>query len=1158
MNKQRNTSSLLLSILLALGLSACGGGGGTEPDPGGNTGGNTGGGTSSTVDTDGDGLTDADELAIGTNKDVADTDGDGFMDKEEVDNWDQFSGTHLRFNPLVADVPRLRVEPLGSPVIQLYATTQESGSIKKGMTNENSSEVKVTTDRGRSNTNVIEEQHAVNVNGEVKKSGPITSGKVSASYDYEHTDTTTETSYWNETTVATNRQASSDFFETLQSETVDTKGGEIKILMGLLNDGDVSYTLTNMDLTAYMENPQRPGDLISVGTLQHAGAMSFTPSPLGSSVSPQSGDFTPFNFVYTAENNPEEISRILENSNQLVLKPANIALNGVRADVDLNLAAQNIRARTAEVIIDFGESQPQKTERYRVAIDNGNGNELGFEDLMSQRLNFSYQFDTRSFNGAADAHTGLVSIRSLEMNNSTRSYWLLAHTFTPVGSPAGTRDSKLYNLLTEDYLAADIKLRKGDVLHMVYITDSDLDGLSDRLEVLKGTDIDEPDSDGDGLDDAREVYGWYSNLKTAPCDVGDNLSLVFSDPLEKDSDGDGIEDGVEFADCSNPRGELMIKAGNDVLASRNSSITLSAVPENFLNRAALRYQWTQTSGVSVGQLPNTASIQLKLPDEVSNLGFQVMVTDTEQSNSTAVDSVSVFVANDKTRAVFVDPDFGHDFNNTGRTPDSPVKTLQRAMEASFNGSDIYLNTPDNGAFYQFAETLSLPASANLYGGFDVDWQHDPENSPTPIVVDQAVAMQLDSFTSKVISGISIEARAPVDGSVPSQAILASNGGNLTLDRVMAKGSNLEVKTLSAGEQASFIAASSYGVLATNLDRLDVIKSQLEAGAGASGVTGITGGVGTKGNKGKDASGINGGGAGAGHTGKNGGKGASATGGVVVCTPGFKGDGGTAATGSSSTISGGSGGAAGKATWKFPTCNGLTKGGDGGTVYIPARTGLGGVVAKQSQDFSNALYQPSHGSTGGRGSPGAGGGGGGSGPGFDANNGGGGGGGGEGGEGGYGGKGGRGAGGSFGLAVSAVDFVFIDQSTISSGAGGAGGIGGSGGKGGDGGAGGKGYDSSFRKGGNGGTGGPGGYGGIGGGGAGGPVAGILLLDASQLDVMDSQIITQNAGNGSGSNPGTGGWNYGIFSKNSNVTLDQGNSYQLGNTGNGSDPAANINP
>jgi hypothetical protein len=1138
---------LLATLVMSLSLLAgCGGSSGGSSGDEGNS--NSGPGPVAGVDSDGDGLDDADEIALGTNKDIPDTDGDGFLDKEEVDNWDRFSGTHLRFNPLVADVPRLRVQALGSPVIQLYATTQESGSINKGMTNTNSSEVKVTTDRGRTNVNKIEEQHAVGVNGEVSQTGPITSGSVSASYDYQHTDTTTETNYWNETRVQTNRQASSEYYETLRTETVTTKGGEIKILMGLLNDGDVSYTVNNMELTAFMQNPQQPGDLISVGTLQHQGSMTFTPNPLGKVANPKNSDFTEFDFTYRADGNPEEISRILENSKQLVLKPVNIALTGQRPDIDLNLAAQNIRARTAEVIIDFGEGQPFKTERYRVAINNGNGETLGFDDLMRNRLNFDYIFSSQGFPGKAGSKRGLSSLRSLSMNGATRSYWLLAHTFTPVGSPAGTTSTKLYNILNQDYDASDINLRKGDVLHLVYITDSDLDGLSDRLEILEGTDLNLADSDADSLDDAREYYGWYTNLATAPCDIG-KQTLVFGNPLNADTDGDGLSDSDEFNACSNPYGSLIVDAGNDNLVSQGDRVNLSADASNFQNASALSYQWLQTGGVSVGPLPNSRDISFDAPDEVTNLEFQVTVTDTDQNNAQASDQVSVFVARDKVAAVFVDADNGHDFNNTGTSPTSPLASIERALSA-FANVDIYLNTPDAGNFYQLADTIALPANANLYGGFDLDWSHDPANAPTPILVNRAVALQLDGFVDTIISGISIEAVAPQDGRLHSQAILASNGGNLLLDRVIARGSDLPVRQPSNADIPSYLAASSFGVLATNLARLDVIDSSIAAGAGANGVKGQTGAVGRPGDRGSNASGITGGGGGSGHNGANGGRGANATGGVVACTGGARGSDGTSSTSTSgSTLAGGSGGAAGTASLSFLTCSSTRGGGGGSRDTTVARTGASGTPAGNPNSFNSAFLVPIHGGTGGRGTGGAGGGGGGSGPGIDLNNGGGGGGGGEGGEGGAGGGGGRGAGGSFGLAVDNVTFVSVVASDISSGRGGTGGAGGNGGSGGTGGGGGTGADSGARKGGNGGQGGKGGTGGAGGGGAGGPVAAVLLTGGSILDIIDTTINTENAGNGINPNRGQGGWNYGIYADNGTIGQSSGVSYQLGSAGNG---------
>ena len=87
------------AVLLALLISACGDGSprnpGGEPaastdgqDPGSEDPGQTDGGAPSdgapSTDSDGDGLSDSEELALGTNPEQADSDGDGFSDGEEV------------------------------------------------------------------------------------------------------------------------------------------------------------------------------------------------------------------------------------------------------------------------------------------------------------------------------------------------------------------------------------------------------------------------------------------------------------------------------------------------------------------------------------------------------------------------------------------------------------------------------------------------------------------------------------------------------------------------------------------------------------------------------------------------------------------------------------------------------------------------------------------------------------------------------------------------------------------------------------------------------------------------------------------------------------------------------------------------------------------
>ncbi len=66
------------------------------------------------------------------------------------------------------------------------------------------------------------------------------------------------------------------------------------------------------------------------------------------------------------------------------------------------------------------------------------------------------------------------------------------------------------------------------------LLDPDHDGLNNLQEYLAGTDIHNPDTDGDGLTDGQEVLIYKTN------------------PLVADTDGDGIPDGLEVQEGTNP------------------------------------------------------------------------------------------------------------------------------------------------------------------------------------------------------------------------------------------------------------------------------------------------------------------------------------------------------------------------------------------------------------------------------------------------------------------------------------------------------------------------------------------------------------------------------------------------------------------------------
>ncbi|MFL2941693.1 MAG: transglutaminase domain-containing protein [Candidatus Poseidoniales archaeon] len=89
--------------------------------------------------------------------------------------------------------------------------------------------------------------------------------------------------------------------------------------------------------------------------------------------------------------------------------------------------------------------------------------------------------------------------------------------------------------------------------------DTDDDGLLDPDEIIQGTDINNPDSDGDNLYDGLEVYNCVYGTGNDECtdpnddDTDDDeltdsaeINTFFSDPKLKDTDDDGLEDFWEL------------------------------------------------------------------------------------------------------------------------------------------------------------------------------------------------------------------------------------------------------------------------------------------------------------------------------------------------------------------------------------------------------------------------------------------------------------------------------------------------------------------------------------------------------------------------------------------------------------------------------------
>ena len=118
---------------------------------------------------------------------------------------------------------------------------------------------------------------------------------------------------------------------------------------------------------------------------------------------------------------------------------------------------------------------------------------------------------------------------------------------------AGSLAGSIYTLESAMRSATGSRPDLDGGLDVVPILDSDLDGLSDDEEGLLGTDPANPDSDGDGLSDGEEVAAGLDPLDgtDAALDAdGDGLTNaeevgLGTDPFNADTDGDGLTDGDE-------------------------------------------------------------------------------------------------------------------------------------------------------------------------------------------------------------------------------------------------------------------------------------------------------------------------------------------------------------------------------------------------------------------------------------------------------------------------------------------------------------------------------------------------------------------------------------------------------------------------------------
>ncbi|MFK8003805.1 MAG: LamG-like jellyroll fold domain-containing protein [Polyangiales bacterium] len=492
-----------------------------------------------TLDTDEDGVTDVDELTIWhTSPTVADSDGDGFDDGIEINDlaFDP-EVNNFQFNPLVADRPELDIELALAPVI--YATYETTMGTSRSIGQERSMETRSanTGSWGGGRSYSVEESHTVGTS--VGFSGWKL--EASVSYEYSYSTTNETSSNWSREQSLENAMTEAEMETFESSNEISSSGGVLGISVLVRNPGNIAYFLDNLTLTAYELNPLDPQQISPVGTLTFLdGADTFPRTRLepGEASAP---------LTFDAELDLPTVRALLRNSRNLMIAPATSLVEG-DGTIDFELAATAVNARTAEIIIDFG--QERESESYRVStVSNGEENFITAETALSEILRIPFEEGTAPFRRTTDGPVEatdpmLTSVRNFGTDDETSSLWTVIHSYS-IEAGASTQIDQYHPLDGEGLDFGALELRKGDTLQLVRIVDLDRDGLGERAEYAFGTDPENDDTDGDGCQDGFEVVGWLIG-------TGEDERRVRSNPTLPNTDFDVFNDCEEFENGTDP------------------------------------------------------------------------------------------------------------------------------------------------------------------------------------------------------------------------------------------------------------------------------------------------------------------------------------------------------------------------------------------------------------------------------------------------------------------------------------------------------------------------------------------------------------------------------------------------------------------------------
>ncbi len=491
-------------------------------------------------DYDADGLTDWEEVyKYFTDPSSKDTDGDGWTDGEEKE---LYSSSTKTFSPLIADTPDLQVVITGDPSIGYTYSLGTSGTES---TSESISGGK-TGNRGSTNTSTY--SHSVTSQWSEKFGFSITGGlkagwEIHAEESYGRNNTNGDSYTYSQNQSDGWSQSWSNGKSKSESKTKTLTSASIKVPIKLKNPSPISYNVKSItfSITRVANNTTR--DTVPIVTIQKNDVGTIAP-----------GDETKEFFISEKLPNTDvgqKLEELLKYSNgfkvEIVGYTITMFKSGFNAANDFTQALTKVKAKTASVYIDCGPESGRSPKTYNIAVKGLYNPHASSLDDLYQPVTLKYVFDKilkltpNSASGyelgdKASGYPGFIkSIYGITNKKDLKNgAWYIG-----IQTVEDERNKAyLYTPSSNGFVDLEsIILKAGDQVSIIYDVDKDGDGILRNEELIRGTSDEKEDSDGDGLSDYKEIYGWYEpNIGLD--EKYSTVNKVHTNPCSTDTDGD--------------------------------------------------------------------------------------------------------------------------------------------------------------------------------------------------------------------------------------------------------------------------------------------------------------------------------------------------------------------------------------------------------------------------------------------------------------------------------------------------------------------------------------------------------------------------------------------------------------------------------------------